>query len=69
MFPHPTKKHLTLVSAALALTLVGVFVAPLALARITVNTIDPVAVVTDNGQHIIVTGPVVVRRASGGTSG
>lgn len=46
-----------LVSAAIAMTLVGVFVAP-AVARVTANTIDPVASVTDNGRHLIVTGPI-----------
>ena len=49
-------KHL--VSAAVVLTLVGVFVAPMAFGRIVRNTIDPVAVVADNGRHIVVTGPM-----------
>jgi len=59
MFSQPTKKHLIcLVSAAIVLTLVGVFVAPTAFARQVGNTIDPVAIVTDNGRHIIATGPI-----------
>jgi len=29
-----------------------------AFARIVINTIDPVAIVADNGRHIIVTGPI-----------
>jgi len=49
-------KHL--VSAAIVLTLAGVFVAPLAFARIARNTIDPVATVADDGHHIVVTGPI-----------
>ena len=32
--------------------------APLAFARVIINTIDPVAIVTDHGRHIIVTGPI-----------
>jgi hypothetical protein len=47
-----------LVSAAIVLTLVGVFIAPTAFARVSYNTIDPVAIVTDNGRHIIVTAPI-----------
>jgi hypothetical protein len=60
MLAQPTRKHLKrLVAAAVVLTLVGIFIAPTAFARITFNTIDPVAIVTDNGRHIIVTGPLV----------
>jgi hypothetical protein len=59
MFAQATQKHMKrLVSAAMVLTLVGVFGAPAAFARIAFNTIDPVAIVTDTGQHIIVTGPI-----------
>jgi hypothetical protein len=47
-----------LVPAAILLAVAGVFVARTAFARITYNTIDPVAIVTDNGRHIIVTGPL-----------
>ncbi len=57
MFAQP-KKHLKgLASAAIVLTLVGVLLVGIAFARRTVNTIDPVATITDNGRHIIVTGP------------
>jgi hypothetical protein len=38
-----------LVSAAMFMTLAGVFVAPTAFAKIMLNTIDPVAIVSDNG--------------------
>jgi hypothetical protein len=54
-----TKKHLQcLVAVAAVLTLFGVLIAPTAFARITVNTIDPAAAVSDSGRHIIVTGPI-----------
>jgi hypothetical protein len=53
------KKHLSyVVSAAVVVTLAGVLVAATAFARITLNTIDPVATVSDDGRHIIVTGPI-----------
>ncbi len=59
MFTQSTKKHMKcVVSAAMVMTLAGVFVAPMALAGVQTNTIDPVAIVTDNGRHIIVTGPI-----------
>ena len=54
-----TKKHLnSLVVTAMVLTLAGAWLAPLAFARIMKNTIDRVAIVTDNGRQIIVTGPI-----------
>jgi hypothetical protein len=46
------------VSAAMVLTLVGILLAATAFARIFTNTIDPVAIVSDDGRHIIVTGPI-----------
>src|ERR671914_3116765 len=59
MLTQPTHKHMNcLVSAALVLIFVGVFLAPLAFAGVVLNTIDPDAIVTDNGHHIIVTGPI-----------
>jgi len=59
MFAQPTKKHVKcFVLAAVVLTLVGVCIAPLAFAGASMNTIDPVAIVTDNGRHIMVTGPI-----------
>jgi len=45
-------------AAALILTLGGVFLAPAAFARITANTINPIAIVTDGGRHILATGPI-----------
>jgi len=53
----PARNRATwLVSAAVALIVADVFIAPLASARIVGNTIDPVAIVTDNGRHLVVTG-------------
>jgi hypothetical protein len=46
------------VLAALVLTLGGVCIAPLAFAGIALNTIDPLAIFTDDGCHLIVTGPI-----------
>lgn len=42
----------------MVMTVAGLFVAPMAFARVTANTIDPVANVTDHGHHLIVTGPI-----------
>jgi hypothetical protein len=59
MFAHPAHTHVKgLMSAAMVMTLVGVFIAPLAFAFIMSNTIDPVAIVTDDGRHLVVTGPI-----------
>ena len=59
MFAQPIKTHVNrLVSAAIVLTLAGVFVASMAFAKLVRNTIDDVAIVTDNGRHLIVTGPI-----------
>jgi len=59
MFAQLTRNHWKcLVSAAVVLPLAAVFVGPEAFARIVINTIDPVAIVTDNGRHLIVTGPI-----------
>ena len=53
------RRHLkTLVSGAIILTLLGVVVAPVAYAKIVINTIDPVATVSDNGRRIVLTGPI-----------
>jgi len=46
------------VSALLLLTLAGVFVTRTAFARIVLNTINPVATVSDNGRRVIVMGPI-----------
>ncbi len=59
MFAQPTNKYMKwLVSAAMVLTLAGVFVASKAFAGIQANTIDPVASMTDNGRHLVATGPL-----------
>jgi hypothetical protein len=59
MFTQQMNKRVnSLLSAAIVLTLSVVFVASAAFARIVQNTIDPVAIVADNGRHLIVTGPI-----------
>jgi hypothetical protein len=59
MSSQPTNKPRNgLVLVAMALALVGVYLAPPAFAGIALNTIDPVALVTDDGRHLIVTGPL-----------
>ena len=59
MFAQPTQKHMKcLVSAVIVMALGGVCVAPMAFAGLSINTIDPVAIVTNNGRHIIATGPI-----------
>ncbi len=52
-----------LVPAAIVLTVAGFAIAPLAFAKIMNNTIDPEAVVTDNGRRIILTGPMQIAPA------
>ena len=53
------KKHLKpLVSAMTFLTLLSLVVAPVAQARITVNTIDATAKLSENGRRLVVTGPI-----------
>ena len=49
-----------LASAAILLIVAGVFVARTAFARITYNTIDPVALVSEKGRHLTMTGPIAV---------
>ena len=60
MFAQPTKKDVKcLVSVAIVIALVGVFIVPMAFGGFHFNwTVDPVAIVTDNSRHIIVTGPI-----------
>jgi hypothetical protein len=59
MVAQPTQKHMKcLVLTAMVMALGGVCIAPMAFAGLQLNTIDPVAIVTDNGRHIIVTGPI-----------
>ena len=61
MFTQTLKQHRTwLASATLLLTLAGVFVARTAFARIVLNTIDPVGILTDKGRRLDVSGPITV---------
>ena len=46
-------------SAVTILSLVGVCITPLTFAAITSATINPLAIVADNGRHLIVSGPMV----------
>ena len=58
MFAQPTQKRRSyLVPAALVITLAGVF-ASMAIAKVILNTIDPVDTVTGGGRQIVVTGPL-----------
>jgi hypothetical protein len=49
-------------TALIALTVTAFVATPLALAKVVFNTIDPVAIVSDNGRHLIVTGPIECTR-------
>jgi hypothetical protein len=51
-----------LASTAMVFTLAGLFLAPLAFAKIITNTIDPLATVTDHGRLVIATGPLTCTR-------
>jgi len=54
-----TKKRVSFLSAAaLALILAAAFLAPATFARVTYNTIDSTARISDNGRQVLVTGPV-----------
>jgi hypothetical protein len=59
MFAQGTRKRgIRLAAVAMVMTAAGIFGAHSAFARITANTIDPVAIVADNGRDVIVTGPI-----------
>ncbi len=51
-----------LVSAFVLAAVAGVFVAGTAFAKIAKDTIDPVALVTQQGRHLVVTGPAACDR-------
>src|SRR5215831_258463 len=60
MWAHPTCPALQcFVSAVMALTLVGVGITSISFAAITSTTINPLAIVTDNGRRLIVSRPMV----------
>jgi hypothetical protein len=64
MFTQTIKKHRNwLVLAAILAALAGVFVARTAFARVAANTIDPIAIVSGDGRHLIVTGPIEITPA------
>jgi len=59
MFACRNHKHAySLTSAAIAVSLAGLFATPLAFSRVAMNTIDAIAIVTDDGRHLVVTGPI-----------
>jgi hypothetical protein len=47
-----------LVPVQLFLVFAGVFLAHTSFAKLSANTIDPVGIVSDNGRHVALTGPV-----------
>jgi hypothetical protein len=57
-----TRKHLKtwLVPVALLVVLSSLFIARTVVARISINTIDTVGIVTDKGRQVTVTGPIAV---------
>jgi hypothetical protein len=57
MLAQPTRTPMKGLGLA-AMALGGVCLAPMAFAGVVLNTIDPVALVTDHGRHLIVTGPM-----------
>jgi hypothetical protein len=59
MFPEIGRKARTCIgAAATVVALAGVVVVPSAMARVVRNTIDPLGVVSDDGRHLVVTGPI-----------
>jgi hypothetical protein len=60
MVPRRTREHTARVglTAALLLLLAALSLVSPALARVVVNTIDPVAIVADDGRHVVVSGPI-----------
>jgi hypothetical protein len=48
----------SIVRIVVLVAVVGACLAPLGFARVVYNTIDPIAVVTDHGRQLLVTGPI-----------
>jgi hypothetical protein len=48
----------TLLTAAIVAALTASFIVPLAFGRVILNTINPQATISDNGRHLVVTGPI-----------
>jgi hypothetical protein len=57
MISQPTQAARLMFAAIVVVFATAFFTRP-ALARIVTNTIDPVAVVVDDGRHLVVTGPI-----------
>ncbi len=59
MFAEPTKNYVKcFVLVVMVMAFGSVCIAPTAFARLSLNSIDSDAIVTDNGRHIIATGPI-----------
>jgi multisubunit Na+/H+ antiporter MnhG subunit len=59
MVPRRVRELTTCVGAtAMLLLLAALFIAPPASARVVLNTIDAVAIVADDGRHLVLTGPI-----------
>jgi len=50
--------HVKYLLFAIAFLALGIFIAPVAVAQIVLNTINSVAVATSNGRHLVVTGSI-----------
>jgi len=57
MISQPTQAARLMFAAIVVVFATAFFTCP-ALARIVTNTVDPVAVVVDDGRHLVVTGPI-----------
>jgi hypothetical protein len=59
MFAQTSKKRqIGFAGGVVAMTVLGVFLTRTTFARVVGNTIDPLAVVTDTGRHLVLTGPI-----------
>ena len=58
MVPPRVSERTTYFGTIAMLLLAALVIAPPASARIVANTIDPVAIVADDGRHLVLTGPI-----------
>jgi hypothetical protein len=52
------KRQIGLAGGAVAMTVLSVFLTRTMFARVVGNTVDAFSVVTDNGRHLVLTGPI-----------
>jgi hypothetical protein len=52
------KRQIGFAGGAVAVTVLSVVLTRMTFARVVGNTVDPLAVVTDNGRHLVLTGPI-----------